>query len=273
MNTCPLCHRSCSLQEGQTGFCQARIMRAGVSRPLGYGKLTALALDPIEKKPLAHFYPGSRVLSVGSFGCNMACYFCQNHEIARGGEGSLPWREISPQALCAQAKDRVPEGNIGLAFTYNEPLLNPEFIADCADILKPLGLKTVVVTNGCFRLEALGDLLPRVNAFSIDLKGFDPRWYRRLGGDLQMVKDFITAAHQTSHVEVSTLVVAGQNDNPEEITALAGWLKGIDPGIPLHLSRCFPRYKAKEPPAEPRAMRKLQAVAKEYLHHVHLGNL
>ncbi|MDD4081605.1 MAG: AmmeMemoRadiSam system radical SAM enzyme [Eubacteriales bacterium] len=273
MNHCPLCHRQCRLREGQTGFCQARIMRDGASRPLGYGKVTSIALDPIEKKPLARFHPGKKVLSVGSFGCNMACYFCQNHEIARAGEKEIPWRGISPRALCEMAREMVPQGNIGLAFTYNEPMLNVEYIADCADILRPMGLKTVVVTNGCFCLDAVGEVLPKVDAFNIDLKGFTPEWYRRLGGDLDTVKDFITAAHKASHVEVTTLVVSGRNDSPEEIAALAAWLAGISPKIPLHLSRCFPRFHAEEPPTDRQALKKLKDLAGAYLDTVLLGNM
>lgn len=273
MTHCPLCHRQCVLKEGQTGFCQARIMRDGISRPLGYGKVTSIALDPLEKKPLARFYPGKKVLSVGGFGCNMACYFCQNHEIARAGEKEIPWREISPEEVCDLSRKMVPQGNIGLAFTYNEPMLNLEYIADCADILRPLGLKTVVVTNGCFCLDAVREFLPKVDAFNIDLKGFTPQWYRRLGGDLETVKAFITAVHQASHVEVTTLVVSGQNDSPEEIAALAAWLAGISPVIPLHLSRCFPRYHADEPPIAGQMLAELQETAGAYLDTVLLGNI
>lgn len=248
-------------------------MREGVSRPLGYGKLTAIALDPIEKKPLARFYPGSRILSVGSFGCNMGCYFCQNHSIACAGEADVPWQEVGPQALCEMAWDMKARGNIGLAFTYNEPLLNLEYITDCADLLKPLGLKTVVVTNGCFHMEAVRELLPRVDAFNIDLKGFTQAWYRRLGGDLNVVKAFITAAQETSHVEVTTLVVPGQNDSPEEIDALTRWLAGRSRSIPLHLSRYFPMHQATEQPTDRHSLTALAETARQHLDTVILGNL
>ncbi|MGI6695127.1 MAG: AmmeMemoRadiSam system radical SAM enzyme [Christensenellales bacterium] len=273
MSVCGLCPRRCRLSEGQAGFCRARVMREGVSRPLAYGKVTALALDPTSKKPLARFHPGSRILSVGSFGCNMNCYFCQNHGIARAGEGDSHWQEVTPQALCAMALELVPRGNIGLAFTYNEPMLNLEFIGDCADILKQQGLKTVVVTNGNFCLDAAGDVINKVDAFNIDLKGFSEAWYHRLGGDLEMVKAFIRAACETSHVEVTTLVVPGQNDSPEEIDALARWLAGVGRDIPLHLSRYFPRYQAHEAPTDKQALFRLAEIAKQHLHHVFVGNV
>lgn len=273
MSACPLCPRHCALSEGKIGFCRARVIRNGKSEPLGYGKLTAIALDPIEKKPLARFYPGSRILSVGGFGCNMSCYFCQNHEISCAGEGDVPWRKMSPEALCRLAEEMREQGNIGLAFTYNEPLLSPEYIADCADILRPLGLKTVAVTNGCFCLEAVGGLLGKVDAFNIDLKGFSAAWYRRLGGDLETVKSFIKAARAASHVEVTTLVVPGQNDSPEEIEALAAWLASLSPGIPLHLSRCFPRHKAHGQPTEKQVLFDLAGIASRHLRTVLIGNV
>lgn len=273
MSVCKLCPRHCRLAEGQAGFCQARVMQAGVSKPLGYGKITSLALDPIEKKPLSRFYPGSQILSAGSFGCNMNCYFCQNHSIARAGAEDSDWQEFNPNKLCDMALRLVPRGNIGLAFTYNEPMLNPEFIEDCADRLKEAGLKTVVVTNGNFCLDAVEQVIKKVDAFNIDLKGFTEDWYQRLGGDLNTVKAFIKAACQKSHVEVTTLVVPGQNDSPEEIDALARWLAGLGRDIPLHLSRYFPRFQAREAPTNKQALFHLAEVARQHLSYVYVGNV
>ncbi len=273
MSACGLCPRNCQLFEGQVGFCQARVMQAGKSTPLSYGKLTSLALDPIEKKPLARFHPGSRILSVGSFGCNMNCYFCQNHGISRAGSESSYWREYSPRALCEMAFELEPRGNIGLAFTYNEPMLNFEFIADCADRLKTIGLKTVVVTNGYFCLEAVKDVIPKIDAFNIDLKGFTEAWYKKLGGDLETVKSFIQAACKTSHVEITTLVVPEQNDSPDEMDALAQWLSDVDQNIPLHLSRYFPRYHAHGAPTDKQALFRLAEIAKKHLFCVLVGNV
>lgn len=273
MSECDLCPRHCRLSEGQVGFCGARVMRSDASRPLGYGKVTSLSLDPIEKKPLAKFHPGSMILSSGSFGCNMSCYFCQNHGISRAGVNDSRWQEHSPQALCALALELAPRGNIGLAFTYNEPMLNIEFISDCADKLREVDLKTVVVTNGNFCLDAVGEVIKKVDAFNIDLKGFSKPWYRRLGGDLDTVKAFIQAACESSHVEITTLVVPGQNDSVEEIDTLARWLASVGRDIPLHLSRYFPRYQASGAPTDRKTLFRLAEVARQRLDNVFVGNV
>ena len=274
MRVCPLCPRHCALENGRTGACHARANREDVIIPLGYGQLTSLALDPIEKKPLARFHPGSHVLSVGSFGCNMACFFCQNAEISFAGEADAALEEMPPDGLVTLAASMVHRGNIGLAFTYNEPLLNHEYIRDCAALLRQRGFKTVLVTNGCFCLEELGDLLTLTDAMNIDLKGFSPAWYRRLGGDLETVKAFIKEAVKTSHVEVTTLVVPGENDNAGEIDSLSAWLSSLSPDIPLHLTRFFPRHKAKGyAPTEPAALLRLCDTARRHLRHVYAGNL
>jgi len=274
MTRCNLCPRHCRLDEGQNGFCRARVCRGGRVLPKGYGKLTSLALDPIEKKPLARFCPGSRILSVGGFGCNMSCFFCQNAGISFCGEEDAPLRRMAPEELVSLADSLKPGGNIGLAFTYNEPLLNPEFVSDCADLLRPRGLKTVLVTNGCFCLDALGGLLAKTDALNVDLKGFTPAWYRRLGGDLETVKAFISAAAAVTHVEVTTLVVPGENDGADEIAALSAWLASLRPDIPLHLSRFFPRHKAQAYPAtDPGTLKRLAQIARESLQYVYLGNL
>lgn len=273
MTRCGLCPRHCRLEEGQTGFCRARFCRDGMILPKAYGKLTSLALDPVEKKPLARFFPGSRILSAGSFGCNMSCFFCQNAGISFAGEETVT-HQMAPGELVILAESLKPSDNIGLAFTYNEPLLNPEFISDCIDLLRPRGMKTVLVTNGCFCLNALDGLLEKIDAFNIDLKGFTRGWYRRLGGDLETVKVFIAAAAVVSHVEVTTLVVPGENDGEEEIAALSSWLASLRPDIPLHLSRFFPRHQAQGYPAtDPDALKRLAQVARGSLRFVYLGNL
>ena len=274
MAICPLCPHHCSLDEGKVGLCRARIGRDGVSGPLGYGLLTSIALDPIEKKPLARFHPGKMILSVGSFGCNMKCYFCQNDSISMAGMGDVPTREVSPEALCAQAALLKAQGNIGIAFTYNEPMLNLEYIRDCTALLKPLGMYTVVVTNGCFCLDAVKDLLPLVDAFNIDLKGFTQAWYRRLGGDLETVKRFIAATHEVAHVELTTLIVPDENDNEEEIDALAAWVAGVDPDMVLHLSRFFPHARAVDKkPTDRKLLMRLCEVAGRHLKYVIPGNV
>jgi pyruvate formate lyase activating enzyme len=275
LTACPVCPRHCLLEEGGLpGCCRARALRDGESKPLGYGKLTSLALDPIEKKPLSFFRPGSRVLSCGSFGCNMNCYFCQNSGISMADEQGVAHTDVSPGQLCALAEAQVSRGNIGVAFTYNEPLVAYEYIVDTGRLLKARGLCTVVVTNGCFCLDAMGDLMDIVDAFNIDLKGFTDSWYHRLGGDLATVKAFIQEAVQHAHVELTTLVVPGQNDSEEEISALAAWVASLDRDIPLHLSRFFPRHRAAEPhPTDRQALLYLCAVAERHLRRVVPGNI
>ncbi len=270
---CELCFHHCDLSEGQTGFCRARACRDGKIVSLNYGKITSIALDPIEKKPLRRFHPGSRILSVGSFGCNLRCPFCQNHEISMSGDGELEMAEVSPEALADKALELRPYGNIGVAYTYNEPLVGYEYVRDCAALVHERGMVNVLVTNGTIEEATWRELLPLINAANIDLKGFTPEWYRRLGGDLETVKRSISLAAERCHVEVTTLLIPGENDSEEEIRMLAQWLASVDRNIPLHLSRFFPRYRMtdRSPKPEERVYR-LADIAREYLAFVYTGN-
>ena len=271
---CTVCHRRCALAEGQTGFCGARKNEGGRSVSVNYAQVTALALDPIEKKPLYHFYPGSSILSVGSFGCNMACPFCQNYEIAEARAGEVKTREVPPADLIDIALSLHGQGSIGVAFTYNEPMIGFEYVRDAAALARESGLKTAVVTNGCVSQEALLQALPHIDAFNIDLKCFTAAGYRRLGGDLDMVKAFIQTAVQAAHVEVTTLVVPGISDSEDELGQMAAWLASLSPGIPYHISRFFPRkHMLAEQPTDPALLYRMRDIAKAHLRHVHLGNL
>ena len=270
---CELCFHHCALDEGQTGLCRARACQDGKIVSLNYGKLTSLALDPIEKKPLRRFHPGSLILSVGSFGCNMRCPFCQNHEISMAGDSGIPTVEVSPEQLAAQAAELVPHGSIGVAYTYNEPLTGYEYVRDCAALVHEQGMVNVLVTNGTVEEEPWRVLLPLVDAANIDLKGFTPSWYRRLGGDLETVKRSIVLAAERCHVEVTTLLIPGENDSEEEIRELARWLASISPEIPLHLSRFFPQYQMVDRlPTPVEQVYRLSEAAQEYLSHVYTGN-
>ena len=270
---CKLCFHHCALDDGQTGLCRARACQDGKIISLNYGKLTSLALDPIEKKPLRRFHPGSLILSVGSFGCNLRCPFCQNHEISMAGDSGIPTVEVSPEQLAAQAAELVPHGNIGVAYTYNEPLIGYEYVRDCAALVHEQGMVNVLVTNGTVEEEPWRALLPLVDAANIDLKGFTPSWYRRLGGDLETVKRSIVLAAERCHVEVTTLLILGENDSEEEIRELARWLASISPEIPLHLSRFFPRYRMMDKLSTPvERVYRLADVAREYLSFVYTGN-
>ena len=270
---CGICFHRCELDEGQTGLCRARGCRDGRIAALNYGKLTSLSLDPIEKKPLRRFRPGSLILSAGSFGCNLRCPFCQNHEISMAGDGELRTVELSPEQLAAKAAELVPQGNIGIAYTYNEPLVGYEYVADCAALIRERGLVNVLVTNGTVEEAPWRALLPLINAANIDLKGFTAAWYRKLGGDLDTVKRSVALAAERCHVEVTTLLVPEENDSVGEIRELARWLAGVDPNIPLHLSRFFPRYRMTDrPPTPVERVYQLAEEAGGYLTYVYTGN-
>ena len=272
--TCNVCMHHCHLQEGQVGRCRARKNINGVRTSINYGYITGSALDPIEKKPLACFYPGSKILSVGSFGCNLSCPFCQNASIAAAGETETTTFPVTPEKLAKTALELQNQGNIGVAYTYNEPLIGYEFVRDTARLVREKGMKNVVVTNGSALREAVQDIFPLIDAYNIDLKGFTQKYYDLLGGSLETVKEFITEAVKWSHVEVTTLVVPGENDSEEEIQNLCAWLAAIGKDIPLHLTRFFPRHRMQDREAtEVGLLLRLQKIALQYLSRVYLGNV
>lgn len=230
-------------------------------------------LDPVEKKPLRRFYPGSRILSVGSFGCNLSCPFCQNYQISMIGEKEAVCRELSPQELTALASQYRPYGNIGVAYTYNEPLIGYEYVRDTARLIRKSGMKNVLVTNGSAELDILEEILPYIDAMNIDLKGFQASFYRKIGGDLQTVKQFIKRAARSCHVELTTLIIPGENDSEEEMEKEARWIADISPEIPLHITRFFPQYKMTDKKAtEIDKIFLLKRTAENYLHFVYEGN-
>jgi pyruvate formate lyase activating enzyme len=271
---CPVCFRHCHLKENQVGFCRTRKNENGKSVCLNYAKVTSIALDPIEKKPLVHFHPGSMILSVGSFGCNMDCPFCQNESTSCADEQSIEWRVLPPDELASLAEKLRPRGNIGAAFTYNEPMIGFEYVRDAAKAVRDVGMKNAVVTNGAVSLDALFEVLPYVDAFNIDLKGFTDSWYRELGDDLSTVKAFIQQAAKRAHVELTTLVVPGGNDSMDEMRALSQWVASVDRAIPLHITRFFPRRKMLDrAPTDVNLFKRLAGVARENLETVLLGNV
>lgn len=271
---CGICPHDCSIEEGHTGFCGARVNTGGKITATNYGKLTSIALDPIEKKPLYHFMPGSRILSVGSYGCNLRCPFCQNCAISMADESSVETIFVTPEELAAKAAALLPKGNIGVAYTYNEPLIGYEYVMDCTRLIRARGLKNVLVTNGYVCKKPLLDILPLIDAMNIDLKGFTEDFYKKVGGDLETVKNTIAVASGSCHVEVTTLVIPGENDGDGEMEALSAWLAGVSPDIPLHLTRFFPRYRyADRKPTPPEALHRLRDIASRRLKHVYLGNI
>lgn len=285
MSTCEVCFRHCQLSEGQTGFCKGRICRNGEVQAKTYGMVTSLALDPIEKKPLARFYPGSRILSVGSYGCNLRCPFCQNHEISWSDQADRfadTAEYISPEELTATAVYYQDRGNIGVAFTYNEPLIGYEYVRDTARLVHEAGMKNVMVTNGTAELAVLEELAPYIDAMNIDLKGFQDSYYRDvLDGDREMVLSFIRRAVQFCHVELTTLIIPDENDSEEEMREICRFIAGltdtdgnmIGAQIPLHISRFFPRFHLTDRgPTNVGHIYHLADVAREYLQYVYTGN-
>lgn len=271
---CEICPHFCNLKEGQRGCCGARVNRNGKVICDSYGWLTSIALDPIEKKPLRRFHPGAKILSVGSYGCNLHCPFCQNHEISMTGRQESNMVSVMPSALAEKAAELADAGNIGLAFTYNEPLISYEYVRDCAKLIRENGMANVVVTNGFINEKPLRELLPLIDAMNIDLKSFTEEFYRRIGGGLDNVKRSIQLAHEAGcHVEVTTLVIPGENDSPQEMERLSNWLAGVSPKIPLHISRFFPRYKmADKPPTPVETVYSLAEIARKKLRYVYEGN-
>ena len=274
---CQVCMHHCALEPGQTGLCRARKNEGGEIVCANYGQITSLALDPIEKKPLHDFHPGSMVLSVGSFGCNLRCPFCQNHEISMADNRSLDAEHVSPGQLADLAlmwKERKEAGNIGVAYTYNEPLVGWEFVRETARLVREYGMVNVLVTNGTASQEVLEELLPWIDAMNIDLKGFREDYYRKLGGNLETVKAFIARAQESCHVELTTLIVPDENDSPEDMEAQAEWIAGLRPSIPLHITRFFPQYHMMDREAtDVEQLYRLAGIAGKYLEKVYVGNV
>ena len=268
--SCALCPHNCIINNGKSGICGVRRNEDGKLYAASYGKVSSIALDPIEKKPLNMFHPGKMILSVGSFGCNLRCPFCQNSEISlRYAERWNRSENISPEQIATLAKKHAHYGSIGVAYTYNEPLIGYEFVYDCARQIKKAGLSNVLVTNGYINSEPLENLLPHIDAMNIDLKGFTGTFYRKLNGSTAPVMETIALSHRRCHIEVTTLVIPGENDSEEEVSALAKWIASLDPDIPLHLSRFFPRYKyADREPTEKETIIGLRKAARRYLGNV-----
>lgn len=268
---CRLCLHNCLIGENQFGLCSVRTNKGGSLKTINYGEITSMALDPIEKKPLYHFMPGENILSVGSFGCNFSCRFCQNYSIAHY---KAPSQYMSPDALieeCLRLED-----NVGIAFTYNEPSIWFEFVYETSKKLKSQAphFKVVLITNGYIESEPLVELLPYVDAMNIDLKSFRQDYYKKVcGGDLKAVLDTIERSHKRCHIEITTLLVNGLNDSAEELEDIASYLGGLDKNIPLHLSRYFPTYKMNRSPTDVNVMLEGRKIAKKYLNYVFLGNL
>jgi pyruvate formate lyase activating enzyme len=274
---CSLCPHRCHIAEGKKGICQVRKNEGGVLYSLNYGVVSAMALDPIEKKPLYHFHPGSYIFSIGSVGCNFRCLFCQNYNIAQvKGNG---WHETfpnaSPQAIFQKALDAVEQGSIGVAYTYNEPTVWYEYMYNVAEKVKEAGLVNVMVSNGYIEAIPLDYLLPLIDAFNIDLKGYSNSFYKRmLGGTIEPVRHTLKAIVDAGkHMEITYLVIPFENDSPLRFREVVQWISEIlGPNTVLHINRYFPSYLLDTPATSMKSLLELYAIAKDYLSNVYVGN-
>lgn len=266
---CKLCPHGCLLSPGASGLCKVRKNEKGRLVLPFFGLISALSLDPMEKKPLYHFLPGTEIFSVGFFGCNLRCPFCQNWEISQKIDPAA--RRVSPEALVRAALESCAPS---IAFTYSEPLVHFEFILEAARLAKEAGLFTVLVTNGTLNEAPVRELLPLIDAANIDLKSWSAETYERtLGGDLEAVKRFIALAAGLCRVEVTTLVVPGVSEGEEAVEDIAAFLAGLDAAIPLHLSAYHPAYAYAEKATSPSRLLSLAELAAKRLKYVYTGNI
>jgi len=271
---CELCPQRCLISKGGTGLCGVRRNREGELVAESYGIYPAVHLDPVEKKPLNHFLPGSTVLSLGSVGCNLTCLHCQNHSLARGAV-PLESQVLTPAELAGSFHRG---GSVGVAFTYNEPTINYEFILDSAPLIRKRGGKVIMVTNGFLSPGPWRDVMELTDGANIDVKGFTEDFYRRVtGGRLQPVLENVKTAHGMGvHIELTYLVIPGYNDNMQEVSSFMEWVKDdLDPGVPVHFNRFHPDHRMMDVPATPSET--LESIGKKALTvglvNVFVGNL
>ncbi len=266
---CYLCPKHCVIPPNGVGFCKVRKNMRGMLYSLNYGQITSINMDPIEKKPLYHYAPGSKILSVGSWGCNLSCSFCQNYTTAH--EKPKYVQRVDPDQLVEIAFSEESEG---IAFTYNEPIVSFEFLLDTSRAASKEGLFNVMVTNGFIDEEPFKLLTQSIKAMNIDLKFWNRDYYEEIGGERNAVLKTIQKAHESDlHVELTTLLIPGKSDGIDDITEEVKWISELSDEIPLHLSRYFPAYKSDIPPTDEDVMIKLYDKAKEYLKYVYLGNI
>ncbi len=271
---CLLCPRRCLLKEGQEGFCGVRRVAKGELYTENYALCAALHWDPVEKKPLYHFYPGRQILSLGTYGCNLSCSFCQNWPLARGKPAADAAVITPAQVLALLQREGGPADVLGAAYTYNEPAVWYEFVFDTARLLHEHGYCNVLVTNGFISREALQELLPFIDALNIDVKAFSDSFYEKYcRGMRRPVLETVELAAAAAHVEVTCLLIPTLNDTPDELEQLTGWLAGISPDLPLHFSRYFPQYRMDLPPTPLETMEAAREIALKKLRYVYLGNV
>ena len=272
---CLLCPHYCKLKVDERGICRVRKNMEGQLISENYGMLTAVHIDPIEKKPLYHFYPGHKILSVGSFGCNLSCYFCQNCDISQASiDDYFGLRSITPETLIDMAREE-PD-NLGIAYTYNEPTIYYEFMMETARLAKAAGLKNVIVSNGYINREPLLEILPFMDAFNIDLKAFQDKFYKQAAGaHLRPVKNTLEEIRKAGkHLEITFLLIPSRNDDETHFREMLKWIRDdLGKDTVLHISRFFPAFKATEPKTSLNLMFRFCEMANDFLSYVYLGNV
>jgi len=271
---CTLCPHNCLISKGHKGICKVRSNNSGVLVAEMYGLLAATHLDPIEKKPLYHFFPGSEIFSLGSLGCNFHCSCCQNYEISQTGKAGFPHLQASSVADVVRAT-KAFHTSIGVAYTYNEPMIGIEFMQDIAREINSAGLKNIAVSNGYVNKEPLQELIPYFDAFNIDLKCFDAKMHKQFtGGELQYVLETLeTIVSGGKHLEITVLLIPGINDDNGIFEKMVSWiLRHLGKDIPLHISRYFPRYKMTSESTTVKDIGEKVSLAGRYLNFVYSGN-
>jgi pyruvate formate lyase activating enzyme len=269
---CRLCPHFCRITTGRKGICGVRKNTGEKIELMTYGAISGYSLDPVEKKPLYHFFPGMNVLSIGSFGCNMRCDFCQNWQISQNKDDNYSLNS-DPEKIVSDSLSA--RNNVGLAFTYNEPIVWFEFMRDMALRIKEKGLCTVMVSNGFVNPDPLKEITGFIDAFNIDLKAFNQDFYKKMtGADLEPVKESIRQISKSGrHFELTTLVIPGRNDSEKEMEEEVKWIAGeTGDETPLHLSRYFPMYKRDDPATPQATLDKMYGIASKYLKYVYTGN-
>jgi len=270
---CLLCPHYCRLHNGEAGICGVRRERGGRLYTENYGLCAAKALDPMEKKPLYHFYPGRKILSLGTLGCNLQCGFCQNWHLARRSP-AVETARVTPAEVVAMLEQSQAYRPVGVAYTYSEPGMWFEFVLDTSRAVREHGYKNVLVTNGFLNREPLLQLLPLIDAFNIDVKSFRDDFYRKIcGGRLKEVQRYVEVAAAGAHVELTYLVVPALNDSEQEIRDFVQWVAALNPSIPVHLSRYFPQHNFTLQPTSLAVLKRLWEIARETLAYVYLGNV
>lgn len=270
---CTLCPKNCYIEEGKKGFCMARKNVSGRLYSVVYGRPVAVNIDPVEKKPLYHFLPGSQSLSIGTAGCNLGCLHCQNFDISRADPENTAHHDLPPEAVVKMAAEKQCKS---ISYTYNEPTVFHEYATDCARLARKKGIKNILVTNGFINKEPAEEFIRYMDAANVDLKAFNDKFYRKICmGGLKPVLKTLKLYYKRLWLEITYLIIDSRNDDMKEIEDMCRWISvNLGRDVPLHFSRAFPMYKMQDievTPAE--TLLKAREIARKYLDYVYIGNI